>query len=54
MIRTVSLNTGSSPKSSKAGSGINILYLLTGPINAEEKIVGYKTAYNFNYQNQAK
>jgi len=32
MIRTVLLNTGSSPKSSKAGSGIYILYLLTGPI----------------------
>jgi len=32
MIRTVLLNTGSSPNMSKAGSGINILYLLTGPI----------------------
>jgi len=32
MIRTVLLNTGSSQTSSIAGSGINILYLLTGPI----------------------
>ena len=32
MIRTVLLNTEAHQTSSKAGSGINILYLLTGPI----------------------
>ena len=32
MITTLLLNTGSSLISSKTGSGINILYLLTGPI----------------------
>jgi len=31
-VRTILLNTGSSSISSKAGSGINILYLRTGPI----------------------
>ena len=35
MIRTVLLITGSLQILSKAGSGINILYLLTGPIRSQ-------------------
>ena len=53
MIRTVLLNTGSSPNMSKAGSGINILYLLTGPTTRHAEVLSanysLKTWRMFSY-----